>query len=741
MSKSAGYKSLIIKVILILITVITVLFSAFWGITYMIQNKVITDLKNESIKLIDKESENRKQQLILKDKTYLTSITKLLAKTSSNFVYNLDKDGLKNILKEYLDFQGVKGITVYDDLSSAVFLNVYLDNGVEKVVKKFPKEYDNFTKITENIMQEGTKIGSVTLYFNDQYLQSKIEIMKKYQTNMLREFNKGIDEQVKNGLFQQSILMFGSGILILLTIYFILIERVKKPLDELYEGLISFFSYLRGDRKEFDVIDIKGDDEFGQISKSLNQSILYSKEKLDKERIFIENVKIAVAELSKGNFGVKIEGAASDEHIIIRDALNNLTTMLQKNLSDLNFAISLALKGNLSKRLYTDRVEGSFKIMNEGINKLLSIYDSIIEEANKVLSNLANGQFNQRFEKDVAGEFLLLKTSINELTSSIEQIFGNSSVALKKLADGDMTSRVEGEFKGEFSLVKESTNLVAEQLEEMIAEVRSATILISENSNHVNETAQHLSKSAVEQLKSLEITASAIEEISSSIEQNANHAKRTNDVANATAKKAVEGGKAVSDTLESMTMIANKIEEIEDIAYQTNLLALNAAIEAARAGETGKGFAVVAVEVRKLAERSQNTASDIIEIVSSSVKVSQKAEDLIEDIVPSIEETASLVSHIAISSDEQSKSISKINYSVSELDNVIQKNTLASKDLASLSSAMFDEIKTLTSMMSYFKISDTRTATQTDEEILDLNNIDLEQLEQEAKKLQLEALD
>jgi len=276
----------------------------------------------------------------------------------------------------------------------------------------------------------------------------------------------------------------------------------------------------------------------------------------------------------------------------------------------------------------------------------------------------------------------------------------------QQVAEGNLSMRFSEQQTKQASGIFAAMIEMSDKLRDIVNNVKTAAISISQGSNQMSDSSQNLSSGAAEQAASVEETSSSLEEMSANVNQSADNAKQTEKMAEEASHQAQQGGAAVKETVQAMKSIAEKIGIIEDIAYQTNLLALNAAIEAARAGEHGKGFAVVAAEVRKLAGRSEEAAGEISNLARESVSVSEKAGNLLDEIVPSIQKTADLVQEITASSEEQASGINEINGAMTQLDTVTQNNAALSEELASTSEEMNSQANALEDMMRFFDIGD-----------------------------------
>lgn len=278
---------------------------------------------------------------------------------------------------------------------------------------------------------------------------------------------------------------------------------------------------------------------------------------------------------------------------------------------------------------------------------------------------------------------------------------------LQKLSKGELDLTVNQDFlsrNDELGRLTESIQQLSNKLKEVIEGISVSADEIESTGLQLSSSSLQLSNSSTEQASSLEEISSTMEEIVSSIQLNADNSKQTEIIALKTNQGVEEGTTSTNIALDSMNEIAEKIMIINDIAFQTNLLALNAAVEAARAGDQGKGFAVVAAEVRRLAERSRDAASEIIAVSKKGKEVSEKAREIMNRNLPEIKKTSELIQEISAATAEQKTGSLQVNDAVQQLNNITQQNAASAEELASSAEELTAKSKNLTELISFFKL-------------------------------------
>ncbi len=292
--------------------------------------------------------------------------------------------------------------------------------------------------------------------------------------------------------------------------------------------------------------------------------------------------------------------------------------------------------------------------------------------------------------------------------------------AVERIAAGNLDATINRAFDADLDKLRTDFNSMVTSLKSLVTDIKSSATGINTDSDAIATSAGDLSRRTERQAATLEETAATMEEISNTIRSTAANAEEGTALATE-ARERAEGGQAtIEEVVQAMTAIedvASRIGEITSvinaISFQTNLLALNAAVEAARAGEAGKGFAVVAAEVRTLAQRSSDAATDIGKLIDeSSAKVSAGADLVrssgvtINKVMESVHALSQRISEISKACTEQAQGASEVSNSVSQLDTITQQNNQVADQNAASSLALKTKASNLKELTDYFSVGD-----------------------------------
>ena len=234
--------------------------------------------------------------------------------------------------------------------------------------------------------------------------------------------------------------------------------------------------------------------------------------------------------------------------------------------------------------------------------------------------------------------------------------------------EGDLTQRLPVRGTDEVGRAATYFNQMMEKLQGVIGRLAGSANELANSATRLQSNTEQVRETAQQQSDRTASAASAMEQMSANILSVAQSSGEVLDLAKGSLERAREGNRDVTELTDRLHevesavtaitdsvgefirhsgSIAKMTGEVKEIADQTNLLALNAAIEAARAGEHGRGFAVVADEVRKLAEKSARSASDIEQVTRDMNSGSGTVQDSIDQGVVSLQQIREAMGRVA----------------------------------------------------------------------------------------------
>lgn len=335
-----------------------------------------------------------------------------------------------------------------------------------------------------------------------------------------------------------------------------------------------------------------------------------------------------------------------------------------------------------------------------------------------IVTQMSAGVLDFEYPEVINDEIGIICKALESTNVSLKNYIGEIERILSQMADGNFSYESSIIFVGEFEKIDASIKNICSAMQDTFNTISSASEHISMGSQSVASQSTVLANAVSNDNILVKEIIENISKINKSTAESSDKANTVNDIVTKTLNYVSESNKRMNELLDIMDHISKSAAEIvninntiEDIAFQTNIIALNASIESAKAGKAGDGFSVVSLEVRDLAEKSAEASSNTTQLINETVAAIEKGTvsakgvaDVLEEIVEEAKVIGESVFGISEAFVRQEEILDTINKKIGEISDNIRATESTAGTGAAASEQLDNQVEMLKENLRKFKM-------------------------------------